>query len=353
MNQASAIRMKQPANNVSLRMCFGILCILSIAHFISIHTYCIDRDSINYDVEANTPKIWFQQPSLDASVSIEPPVYTNGLSCSFSNMALMYVAIDVLPYEGTKKAPVFAWALNTLAEHGSFCGNVVIITNTQELVEQLWADVVHEHQGKVLPSVHIVQHVPDSITGNQRMQAKLVKTKLFEYLPPNISSSIQVAAYLDSDVLITQPFQKHAESFLGKNFTLSMFQEMTRVTKSRPVFEGWHSGVMYMTRRAIPCMKEWGIAIASGNHPRDQQAFMQCPLCTSAVDPILPKEDLICGPDMENPLHVGGCASFPAYIHYTSTQRAKAFTKNETHDAHELFLRHVGGIPERYLKIPN
>lgn len=125
----------------------------------------------------------------------------------------------------------------------------------------------------------IVTQVP---TVDNIIQIKAMKTKLFSYLPQDISSVL----YLDVDILVTRSLNL---------FLSDMYQQLEakRIEKeadpdfgmfldARGHFFGfcsgcdkWHTGVIWLQRNSTtgPCMTAWREILLSGKYDTDQESI--------------------------------------------------------------------------------
>jgi len=289
-----------------------------------------------------------QSSSSDGSMTLlfEPTAATAASDCNnaYSKVAIAYIAIGLLP-RPDRTAPVFSWALHTLAAHGQFCGHVLIITDTPRRVGTLVAEVQRQHPHcrstfhviAVHPPFMVLHHTTD-------MYAKSFKTQMFEMLPVGVAEHVERILYLDSDILVVEPIDKA----LDRTFHDERPGTPTPPLKMIPgtATEQWHGGLLLLTRDAAACLQEWGHAIASRQFARDQIAIMHCPTCLDMVQP-LPRTFLYF-PDEFHP-------QLPpnrTFVHYTTTKRARKFMQHATHKVHAQFLQQqIGGIPTKCLDL--
>lgn len=276
----------------------------------------------------------------ESSYSQRPLSSPSKPSCNASNVALAYISIGLLPRMDSK-APVFSWAMHTLAAHGEFCGHVMVVTDAPQRVHTLLTEVLQSHP-HCRSIFHVIAvHRPEfAVRGpTLDMFAKSFKTKMFDLLPKGVDA--ERILYLDSDILVVEPVQVALNAaFRHDNYTAL---KMISGYSQRP--EKWHGGLLLFSREASGCLGEWAEAITSNKYSRDQIAFMYCPTCLEMVHE-LPRE-LMYFPDELDPK----LPNAAVFVHYTTTKRARKFMQHGSHLVHRMFLERIGGIPEKCLDL--
>jgi hypothetical protein len=214
-------------------------------------------------------------------------------------------AFVFLAFGELAKGNLADYSIATMRKVGKWRGKAFVITD----IPDCFAETAKKYD------VHVIKapKLKDVI------EIKSMKTKLFDYLPADVTSVL----YLDADVLVTQSLRGFLRDlasqtpFEARGRTNSSSSSLA-VTPTSPTFdaglfldagghfvgfcsgcEKWHTGVLWLRRgHGTKCMNAWDTILRSGKYNTDQQSLDEAESSGSCSKLIaFPEKHLLFGKD--------------------------------------------------------
>jgi hypothetical protein len=183
-------------------------------------------------------------------------------------------AFVIISFGELSKDTLADYSIAALRKVGKWRGKVYLITDKPDC----FSETAKKHSVNTIKAPQ-----PKDI-----MDVKSTKTKLFSYLPEDVSSIV----YLDADVLVTQSLRgffrdlsvMHPDAVRGRSTVSSTGDavfDMGLFYDARGHFVGfcsgcekWHTGVLWLRRGyGTECLQEWDSILRSGRYSTDQESI--------------------------------------------------------------------------------